>query len=98
MQLGSRAGRICAEPSGSDGRGLDWGSFLLEGLLHPGIFVRGGGSMPDSQKVAWTFFFSQLILQFNTEGVQWFYYRENYTFQGSRGVQLFPGGSKCLFL
>ena len=49
------------------------------------------------------FFFSfspQLILQF-TEGVQWFYNRENYTFQRIEGVQLFWGGggggpgSKC---
>ena len=44
------------------------------------------------------FFSPQLILQF-TEGVQWFYYRENYTFlriqRGSnifQEVQLFPGG------
>ena len=46
------------------------------------------------------FFFSpQLVLQL-TEGVQWFYYRENILFQGSRvgptfsggGVQLFRGG------
>ena len=40
------------------------------------------------------FFFSfcpQLILQF-TEGIQWFYYRENYTFQRIEGVQLFWGG------
>ena len=45
------------------------------------------------------FFSPQLILQF-TEGIQWFDYRENYTFEGSRGgptlsrwgVQLFPSG------
>ena len=38
------------------------------------------------------FFFSpKLILQF-TGGVQWFYYRENYTFQGSRGGPTFSGG------
>ena len=62
--------------------------------------------MPDGQK--WTtylfFFCPQLILQF-IEGVQLFYYRENYTFPriqrgsdisqggggGGEGVQLFPG-------
>ena len=39
------------------------------------------------------FFFPspQPILQF-TEGVQWFYYRENYTFQGSRGGPTFSRG------
>ena len=31
----------------------------------------------------------QLILQF-TEGVQWFYNRENYTFEGSRGGPIGP--------
>ena len=43
----------------------------------PGIFV---------------LFSPQLILQF-TEGVQWFYCWENYTYtyQGSRGVHYFPG-------
>ena len=58
--------------------------------------------MPDGQK--WTTYFflcPQLILQF-IEGVQWFYYRENYTFpmiprgltfsRGGGGVKLFPGG------
>ena len=69
------------------------------------IFFRGGGGgggggRPDGQISVWTMFFSpQLILQF-TEGFQWFYYRENYTFPGptfSRGggVQLSLGGSKC---
>ena len=56
--------------------------------------------MPDGQKWTTYFFCPQLILQF-IEGVQWFDYRENYTFpriqrgsdifQGG-GVQLFPGG------
>ena len=71
------------------------------------IFFSGGGSMPDGQKRTKYFFFfffllllfcPQLILQF-IEGVQWFYYIENYTFPRiqrgltfSRGVQLFPGG------
>ena len=39
----------------------------------------------------WISFSPQLILQF-TEGVQWFYDRENYTFQRIEGVQLFYGG------
>ena len=38
------------------------------------------------------FFFSpQLVLQL-TEGVQWFYYRENILFQGSRVGPTFSGG------
>ena len=32
-----------------------------------------------------------LILQL-TEGVQWFYHRENYNFPKSQGLQHFPGG------
>ena len=58
----------------------------------------GGASRPDSQKTVWTmflvvvFFSPQLILQF-TEGVQWFYYRENYTFPRiKRGSNIFQGG------
>ena len=39
----------------------------------------------------------QLILQF-TEGIQWFYYRDNYTFsKKSEGVQHFPGDGDQLF-
>ena len=56
----------------------------------------GGGSLTARKQPRQRFFvlfsFSpQLILQF-TEGVQWFYYRENYTFQRIEGVQLFWGG------
>ena len=37
-------------------------------------------------------FSSHLILQF-TEGIQWFYYRENYTFPRiQRGLNIFQGG------
>ena len=56
--------------------------------------------MPYSQKIVWaTFFFfffclffsPKLILQF-TEGVQWFYYRENYTFPRIQmGSNMFQG-------
>ena len=63
----------------------------------PGIVFRG--SRPDVQKTVWTtfFFFSpQLILQF-TEGVQWFYNRENYTFEGSRGDPPFSKGGGSTF-
>ena len=57
----------------------------------------GGGSMPDGQK--WTTYFfllllfcPQLILQF-IEGVQWFSYRENYTFPRiQKGSNIFQGG------
>ena len=58
----------------------------------PGFF-QGGGVRLDGQITVWTasFFIPQLILQF-TEGVQRFYYRENYTFpriqRGSRSKML----------
>ena len=50
--------------------------------------------MPDGQKWTTYFFFCpQLILQF-IEGVQWFYYRENYTFPRiQRGSDISRGGS-----
>ena len=51
----------------------------------------GGGVVLRPENSLDNFFLSfgpQLILQF-TEGVQWFYYRENYTFQRIEGVQLF---------
>ena len=52
----------------------------------------GGLYRPNGQKTVRTIFFSpQLILQF-TEGIQWFYCRENYTFQGSRGGPTFSRG------
>ena len=56
-------------------------------------FISGGwGSRPDGQKTVWTSFFNpQLILQF-TEGIQWFYNRENYTFEGSKGGPTFSRG------
>ena len=72
------------------------------------IFFRGGGPCPTAGNGQRIFFFfcPQLILQF-IEGVQWFYYRENYTFpriqrgsdisQGG-GVQLFPGGGGVLII
>ena len=67
-------------------------------------FFQGGGGGggcpgPTVRKQSERFFFSpQLILQF-TEGVKWFYYKENDTFpriqRGSnifQGIQLFSGG------
>ena len=61
--------------------------------------------MPDGQK--WTTYFflllfyflycPQLILQF-IEGVQWFDYRENYTFpRNQRGSNIFQGGGSNFF-
>ena len=63
------------------------------------------GSTAQKKQPGQRFSSPRLILQF-TEVVQWFYCRENYTFQRiergptfSSGVQLFPGGgggeSKC---
>ena len=60
----------------------------------------GGGSRSDGRKTVWTtsgfffalFFYSpELILQL-AEGVQWFYYRENYIFlRIQRGSRIFQG-------
>ena len=58
------------------------------------ILFQGGGDpgpIARNQSAPFFVFFSlQLILQF-TEGIQWFYNRENYTFEGSRGVPAFSG-------
>ena len=63
-------------------------------------FIQGGGVRSHGRKTVWTrFFYSPEVILQLTEGVQWFYYRENYTFlriqRGSRifqveGVLLFP--------
>ena len=59
----------------------------------------GGGSRSDGRKTVWTtsFFFAlsfyspELILQL-AEGVQWFYYSENYIFlRIQRGSRIFQG-------
>ena len=59
------------------------------------IFREGGvvGAGRGVQKTVWTpFFCPQLILQL-TEGVQWFYYREDNTFPRiQRGYNIFQGG------
>ena len=62
----------------------------------PGIF--SAGSRHDGQKTAWTTSFSpQFMLQF-TEGVQWFYYRDDYTFPRiQRGSNIFQGGGGSNF-
>ena len=52
------------------------------------------GSRPVGQKTAWTrfFFFFSFLVQF-TVGVQWFNYRENYTFPRiQRGANIFQWG------
>ena len=58
---------------------------MLHTLLHAGIqdFISGGGGpglMARKLSGPFLFFSPQLILQF-TEGIQWFYNRENYTFE-----------------
>ena len=51
-----------------------------------------GGPGLTARKQTGRFFSPQLILQF-TEGVQWFYCRENYTFlRIQRGSNVFQGG------
>ena len=77
---------------------------FLKACADPGFFsggggVQAGGSENGLGNIFWGGgFSSQLILQF-TEGVQWFYYRENYTFpriqRGPiifKGSNFFPGG------
>ena len=61
------------------------------------IYVRGVRTRrPENSldNVFFSFIFCpQFILQF-TEGVQWFYYRENYTFPRIKtGLKHFPGAS-----
>ena len=56
----------------------------------------GGGSLtarkqPGQRFFVLFFFHHLLILQF-TEGVQWFYYRENYPFQRIEGSNFSRGG------
>ena len=63
-----------------------------------------GGPGPTARKQPGQLFFSpQLMLQF-TEGVQWFYFRDNYTFPRiqrgpifSRGSYFSQGGSNAYF-
>ena len=70
-------------------------------------FIQGGGGpgptagKHSGQRFFFFFFFfysPELILQL-TEGVQWFYYRENYTFQRiQRGSRIFQGDGSNFFL
>ena len=64
----------------------------------PGIFVRGGPGQFDkkSSDFFFFFFFLGLSLFYRSQMVN---FKESIIFQGSRGVQLFPGGggSNCLF-
>ena len=61
-------------------------------------FIQGGGVQVRRQEntldnvfFCFVFYSPELILQL-TEGVQWFYYRENYTFQRiQRGSRIFQG-------
>ena len=51
-----------------------------------------GGSRPDCQKTALTFFSPQLILQFYS-GLSMVYFKENYNFpRFQRGSNIFQGG------
>ena len=69
---------------------------ILNLVFHPNLQTQeffqggggGGGSGPTARKQSGLLFSPQLILQF-TEGVQWFYYRENNTFPR---IQLGGGG------
>ena len=63
-----------------------------------GFFIQGGGGpgptagKQSGQRFFFFFFYTpELILQL-TEGVQWFYYRENYNFlRIQRGSRIFQG-------
>ena len=69
----------------------------------PGIFVRGGGVQVNLTKKALTtlFFFVFFLSSAYSSEVKWLISKKTIIFQGSRGVQLFPGGggggSNCLF-
>ena len=52
---------------------------------------QGGPGLTSRKQSEQGFFSPQLILQF-TEGVQWFYNRENYSYEGSRGGPTFSMG------
>ena len=67
----------------------------------PGIFVRGGGVQVKLTKKALTtfFFFCFFLSSAYSSEVKCLISKKTIIFQGSRGVQLFPGGvgSNCLF-
>ena len=68
----------------------------LNACADPGLFARGGPGQSDkkSSDVFFFFFFSpQLILQKSNGQFQ----RNLSFFKVPEGVQLFPGGSNCLF-
>ena len=66
-------------------------NFSLPSYADPGFFVRGVQARRPENSLDNVFFSSQLILQF-TEGVLWFYYRENFTFPRiQRGPNIFQG-------
>ena len=67
-------------------------------------FVRGGPGQSDKKKALTTFFFFFFFFFSYFTEVKWSISKKSITFQGSRGgpifsrgVQLFPGGSNCLF-
>ena len=75
---------------------------------YPGIFVRGGGSRSSDKKSSDNFFFFFFLSTADFTDVKWSISKKSIIFQGSRGgptfsggggggVQLFPGGSNCLF-
>ena len=61
-----------------------------------GIFIRGGGSRPDSKKTALTAFFFVclfgIVLNLLTEGFQWFYFREGLSLSGGSSFFQERGG------
>ena len=60
----------------------------------PGIFVRGGGGPGQSDKKSSgnVFFFFFFLSSAYSSEVKWLISKKTIIFQGSRGVQLFPGG------
>ena len=72
----------------------------------PGIFVRGGPGQSDKKALTTFFFFFSFSPQLIFTEVKWSISKKSIIFQGFRGgptfsrgggVQLFPGGSNCLF-
>ena len=62
----------------------------FQSYADPGIFVRGGPGQSDKKKSSDIFISSAYFTE-----VKWLISKKTIIVQGSRGVQLFPGGSNC---
>ena len=71
---------------------------LADTCADPGIFIRGGPGQSDKKKSSdvffffFFFFFLVLSLFHRSKKVKWSISKKSIIFEGSRGVQHFPGG------